>query len=159
MAMDDGKVYNLATVRQWVDEKQASDENGNDELYGYDYGRYGVVFDDRLKVVDIWTALRAYAQLYFIYVIESSLIVSNYSIRTDNLLMDGGNFPLWNSNFFPDCYRDSRFAHILDFDLLRLGKKVSDKAKGCFEFGGNKHNGSRQGTRKQFRVKGSKEKR
>lgn len=134
-AMDSGKAYNLATVRQWVDEKRASDESGNDELYGYDYERYGVVFDDKLKVVDVWTALRTYAQLYFIYVIESSLIVSNYSIRTDNLLMDGGNFPLWNSNFFPDCYRNSRFAHILDFDLLRLGKKVSDKAKGCFEFG------------------------
>ena len=52
--------------------------------------------------------------------------------------MDIGNFPLWLTDFFPkhrlEC---SRHAHILDFDVLRLGKKVLDNnpKAGSFEFG------------------------
>lgn len=39
--------------------------------------------------------------------------------------MDSGNFPLWLTDFFPKRRRESsRHAHILDFDVLRLGKKV-----------------------------------
>ncbi|MCD7729659.1 MAG: hypothetical protein LUI60_07100, partial [Clostridia bacterium] len=78
-----------------------------------------------------------YAQAYFIYVIESSLIVSNYSIRTDNEIMDNGNLPLWYTDFFPDDVARGRHSHILDFDTLRLGKKVieNNPNAGSFEFG------------------------
>ncbi len=73
--------------------------------------------------------------------IQSSLIISNYSIRTDSILSDIGNFPAWDTDFFK---RDSklldsffRHAHILDFDSLRLGKKVLayNPRKDSFEFG------------------------
>ena len=73
--------------------------------------------------------------------IQSSLIISNYSIRTDSILSDIGNFPAWDTDFFK---RDSklldsffRHAHILDFDSLRLGKKVlaDNPRKDSFEFG------------------------
>ena len=72
------------------------------------------------------------------HVIQSSLIVANYSIRTDNALLDNGNFPLWLTDFFPKRRREcSRHAHILDFDVLRLGKKVleNNPKAGSFEFG------------------------
>lgn len=110
-------------------------------LFGYDFNRYGLTYDDRLKSVDLWEVIKNYSQLYFIYVIKSSLILSNYSIRTDGSLNDIGNFPLWNNDFFA---RDSRFAdsysrhaHILDFDTLRLGKKMleDNPNKDNFEFG------------------------
>lgn len=110
-------------------------------LFDYDYKRYGLTYDDKLKVVDVWDVIETYAQLYFIYTIQSSYILSNYSIRTDNLISDLGNFPLWNTDFFEsdsrliDSY--SRHAHILDFDMLRLGKKVieDNKNANAFEFG------------------------
>ena len=110
-------------------------------LFDYDFERYGLTYDDKLKTVDIWEVIKNYSQLYFIYVIKSSLILSNYSIRTDGSLNDIGNFPLWNNDFFA---RDSRFAdsysrhaHILDFDTLRLGKKMleDNPNKDNFEFG------------------------
>ena len=109
--------------------------------FGYDYERYAFTYDDKLKVVNVWEVLETYAQLYFIYIIQSSLILSNYSVRTDGVLSDTGNFPLWNTDFFK---RDSRFqevysrhAHILDFDSLRLGKKVIENSPfgDSFEFG------------------------
>ena len=109
--------------------------------FGYDYERYGFTYDDKLKITDIWETAETYAQLYFIYIVQSSLIISNYSVRTDDIFCSLGNFPMWNSDFFTrdsktiDCY--SRHAHILDFDSLRLGKKVIEENKNAdgFEFG------------------------
>ena len=56
-------------------------------------------------------------------------------------MSDLGNFPMWNADFFKrdsrliDSY--SRHAHILDFDSLRLGRKVLEENpnKDSFEFG------------------------
>ena len=139
--MEHGMVYNLASVKTWVALKRSrlvKHRNGEWQLYGYDYRRYGADFDDALKVNGLFDVLEIYAQAYFIYVIQSSLIVANYSIRTDNVLMDCGNFPLWLTDFFPKRRREcSRHAHILDFDVLRLGNKVleNNPKAGSFEFG------------------------
>ena len=76
-----------------------------------------------------------------IYIIESSLLVSNYSIRVDNVLEHAGNFPLWNSELFhrtPEMVQAvSRHAHRLDYDVLRIGKTMieNNPNRGSFEFG------------------------
>ncbi len=139
--MEYGTVYNLATVKAWVGLKRTRfmrHHNARWQLYGYDAQRYGFTYDDALSVSVLFDVLETYAQAYFIYVIESSLIVANYSIRSDNVLMDDGNFPMWLSDFFPQGHRrNSRHAHVLDFDVLRLGKKVieNNPNAGSFEFG------------------------
>ena len=82
-----------------------------------------------------------YACAYFIYTVQSSLLISNYSVRVDSLKADLGNFPLWDSDFFRrdsrliDSY--SRHAHILDFDMLRLGRKMleNNPNRNAFGFG------------------------
>lgn len=131
--IENDRVYNLATVKCWV---ISLEQNG--ELFGYEGERYGLEYDNGLKAENIYSVLSTYAQAYFIYIIQSSLIVSNYSIRTDNLLADSGNFPMWLTDFFPTNFRrNSRHSHILDFDILRLGKKVleNNPNAGSFEFG------------------------
>lgn len=139
--MEHGTVYNLATVKEWVKLKRRRFENHGNvqwQLYGYDVYRYGAEFDDALKVNDLFDVLETYAQAYFIYIIQSSLIVANYSIRTDNRFLEQGNFPLWLTDFFSERDRvHSRHAHILDFDVLRLGRKVMENnpKAGSFEFG------------------------
>lgn len=139
--MEYGTVYNLATVKTWVGLKRTRflrHHNARWQLYGYDAQRYGFTYDDALSVSALFDVLETYAQAYFIYVIQSSLIVANYSIRSDNVMMDEGNFPMWLSDFFPQGHRrNSRHAHILDFDVLRLGKKVieNNPNAGSFEFG------------------------
>lgn len=141
--MERREVYNLATVRRFIRATAETFVNNpsHDNIFGYDYERYGLTYDDKNKVVDIWVVLETYAQLYFIYIIQSSLIISNYSVRVDNVLSDLGNFPLWNSDFFKRDSRlidsFSRHAHILDFDTLRLGKKVVENNNNSdgFEFG------------------------
>lgn len=115
--------------------------NYDNLCFGYDYERYGLIYDDKLKLTDIWQALEDYACAYFIYTVQSSLLLSNYSVRTDMLFADLGNFPLWNGDFFKrdsrlmDSY--SRHAHILDFDMLRLGKQMLDDNpnRNAFGFG------------------------
>lgn len=135
-------IYNLATCRRFINSLRRRFYRHKDKfIFGYDYERYGVEYDDGLYVQNIWKVIEVYAQLYFIYVIESSLIISNYSIRTDNVLDDIGNFPLWDTDLFQkdsryiDSY--SRHSHILDFDSLRLGKTLieNNKYADSFEFG------------------------
>ena len=142
-AMEYHEVYNLATVRKFVVKKRLrwQKTQTRERLFNYDYERYGLEYDDKLKVVNVWEVIEIYAQLYFIYVIQSSLLISNYSVRVDGILSDSGNFPLWNADFFKsdsrliDSY--SRHAHILDFDSLRLGKKLIEDNPNAnnFEFG------------------------
>lgn len=142
-AMEYHEVYSLATVKVWIHKKAVRwfKAQNREKIFGYDFERYGLIYDDKLKVVDVWEVIEIYAQLYFIYIIQSSLLISNYSIRVDSVLADLGNFPMWNSDFFKsdsrliDSY--SRHAHILDFDSLRLGRKVveSNKKADSFEFG------------------------
>ncbi|MGN0823577.1 MAG: hypothetical protein ACI4MB_00755 [Candidatus Coproplasma sp.] len=142
-AMEYHVVYNLATVKIWVHKKayRWNKTPTRNRLFNYDYERYGLTYDDKLKVINVWEAIETYAQLYFIYVIQSSLLIANYSVRVDSVLADLGNFPMWNSDFFKsdsrliDSY--SRHAHILDFDSLRLGRKIVENNRNadCFEFG------------------------
>ena len=142
-AMEYHQIYTLATCRLWARKKAIrwGYFGERKKLFDYDYLLYGLTYDDKLQVVDVWEVIETYTQLYFIYVIQSSLMVANYGIRTDSLFSDLGNFPVWDSDFF---HRDSRLldsysrhAHILDFDMLRLGRKVlaENPQKDAFEFG------------------------
>lgn len=138
--MQDRTIYNLASIRKWIKDMQTNFEQDYDSgyLYGYDYEKYGLLFDDKLKQTYIFDILLNYAQAYFIYIIQSSLLVSNYAIRVDNQLISQDNFPMWDSDFFPKGYKENnKYSHILDFDTLRLGKKVveDNKNNGSFEFG------------------------
>ena len=161
-SMDKHDVYNLATCRKYVRHLSACFAVGqipeyqkairrhlrrrynlvyDNFLFGYDYERYGFTYDDKLKVVSVWDVLEIYAQLYFIYIIQSSLIIGNYSVRSDSLISDIGNFPMWDTDFFKRDSRlidsFSRHSHIIDFDSLRLGKKVIENNPNAdsFEFG------------------------
>lgn len=142
--MEYHEIYNLATVRRFVRKKYerwCKSNYSTVKLFNYDYIRYGLSYDDKLKVVSVWEVIENYAQLYFIYTIQSSLLISNYSVRVDNVLMDLGNFPMWNTGFFSRDSRllesYSRHAHILDFDALRLGRKVveNNEKANSFDFG------------------------
>ena len=136
-----GTVYNLATIKDWVDLKRKRFEKNKDvdkQLYGYNIDTYGRIYDDGLRYWDLFDILKTYAQLYYIYIIESSLIVANYSIREDNFLHSEGNFPVWITDLFPEhTSNGGRYAHIVDYDALRLGKKlIEDNPNiGSFEFG------------------------
>ncbi len=138
-----GFVYDLFSCRKWIRLKHRRFDkyHNSAHIFDYDYARYGLEYNNNLYTQDIWTALEDYACAYFIYTVQSSLLISNYSIRVDNLMSDLGNFPLWNTDFFRkdsrllDSY--SRHAHILDQDMLRLGKIMLEKNpnRNAFGFG------------------------
>ncbi len=136
-------IYNLTTIREWMAIRKARyyrtpDKDKPYELFGY---QYRTEINDNLTVRDLWDDLTNYACLYFIYIIQSSLLVSNYSVRVDNVINHAGNFPLWQSNLFRSDPRladsISRHAHILDYDTLRLGQQMlaDNPRRGSFEFG------------------------
>lgn len=130
MAMRRHEIYSLATIKAYIYNKYKlwQYDKSQKNIYDYDYLRYGLTYNNNLEIIDIWKVIENYAQLYFVYILQSSLIVSNYSIRSDNILNDIGNFPMWDTDFFkrnPEYMEaQSRHAHIIDFDSLRLGKKM-----------------------------------
>lgn len=157
--MANGSIYNLASIRQFVKllkngfycEDKAYSKSIRRYLnrrynYGYhnfsfdyDLERYPVEYDNAKYIEDLFDVVRDYALAYFVYVIRSSLILSNYAIRTDGTMYDVGNFPLWDTDFFHVKSYDvdviSRHSHILDYDVLRLGRKVVAESAFAFEFG------------------------
>ena len=82
-----------------------------------------------------------FACVFILTISGFGLIISNYSIRTDAVLNSVGNFPLWHADLFRSDSRMqaafSRHSHILDFDSLRLGRRIVEQNKyaDSFEFG------------------------
>lgn len=131
--------YDVWSVRRWIVKKRKSFEESpaEEEIFGYDFERYGMTYDDKLCLSDIWQAIEDHALAYFIYTIQSSYLIANYSIRSDKRAEDLGNLPLWDTDFFArdSSLEGSRYAHILDFDMLRLGKRMLEKNPNRYAYG------------------------
>ena len=99
-----------------------------DHTFGYDYTHYRTTYNDELKITHLFEAIEDYACAYLIFTVKTTLLFANYSIRVDSILTDLGNMPHRDNDFLnrPPEYQDaySRHAHIIDIDMLRLGKKI-----------------------------------
>ena len=140
-AYEKHEIYDKWSCIRWVQAQRERFEEDpcSENIFGYDMERYPMEYDNKSYVENIWETLQDYALAYTIYTIQSSLIVSNYSIRVDCLLMDLGNFPLWDCDFF---HRDSRLldafsrhSKILDHDMIRLGNQMCEDNPNRYAFG------------------------
>lgn len=131
-AMENGAVKDLRTVRLFVKQREIYFKKYpiRRNCFSYDFKHYGLYYNDGLKVSTLFDVLSSYAQQYFIYIANTS-ILANFGIRLDDFKEDLGHFPIWNSDFlqrdprYMDAY--SRHCKILDFNALRIGvKMVSD---------------------------------
>ena len=129
-AYENHEIYDKWSCIRWVANRRRKFEETpcEENIFGYNIKRYPIEHDNKLYVENIWDTLTDYACAYTIYTVQSSLIISNYSIRVDSLFEDLGHFPVWDCDFFRRDSRlldsFSRHSHILDFDMLRLGKKM-----------------------------------
>lgn len=136
------KITNLRTARKFVNKKAIRFKNNScvSKIFDYNYLKYGLDYDDKKSIKSIFEILDNYARCYFIYFIASTLLVSNLSIRDDMLIIDKGNFPLVDGDFFnrTSCSvkNGSTYSHILDFDMMRLGQKIieDNQFNGVLEF-------------------------
>lgn len=139
----EGRVKNWAGCRQWVRmcRERYRQSPAAEHFFGYDEQKNAVTYCDGVRVWKLWDVLENYAQEYFLYVAVSSLLLSNFSIRSDVDVSDCAYFPQWNGDFFQRDPREmpqySRYAHIIDFDLFRLGCQMNrdNCIAGAFEFG------------------------
>ena len=135
-------VFNLASCKEYVEKKRYRfyQNPSRRRIWGYDYTRYKMEYDNELEVIDIFDAVSTYAQAYLIYTVSGSLIISNMPVRED-FRIDGGYLPLVDSSIFGRSAKESlvnsRFSRILDYDMLRLGKKMieDNKNSNALEFG------------------------
>lgn len=148
--IDNGFIVDIPTCRNWVrghrpifekimSFKHISAESfqkfrkkyglfKKDYTFGYDYTHYSITYNDELKITHLFEALEDYACAFLIFTVKTTLLFANYSIRVDSILTDLGNMPMRDNDFFnrdpalQEAY--SRHAHIIDMDMLRLGKKI-----------------------------------
>ena len=101
----------------------------NDFIFGYDYERYGLTYYDNLVPINVFDAIEAYLQLFYLYSAPTSLIFGNYSVRTDIQWYGEENFPEMDANFFERDPRDeeelSQNSHVAHLDNFRLYKVVN----------------------------------
>lgn len=133
--VDKGKIKDIFTLRAYVKKKRKAFEKSPSlsKIFDYDYTKYGMYFDSGLKKEYLWETIGTYLELYMLYIMDSSLMIANFSIRDDSYIYDEGNFPLWDTDLFR---RDSssvdelsHYAHILDYDSMRMGRKLLEENK------------------------------
>lgn len=137
------EVYNLTSCEDFVVKKRERFEwaPAPEKLYGYDFDRFGLYYNNELEDVYLLKILEDYSKAFFVYYLSKSYILGNYSIREDGIQIDRGNLPMWNFDFFSrsSVTEDdfSYYANVLDFDVLRKGKilKQRNPLADTFEFG------------------------
>ena len=137
----DEYVFREENIRWWRRQCRERGFSKYKYCFDYDLDHYSAIYNNGVQIKTIWEAIEAYAQAFVIYAVHTSLIYANYSIRSDVCVTDYGNLPDYNYDFFD---RDpllrgeySRFCHILDYDMLRMGRKMWDENpnKEAFGFG------------------------
>lgn len=99
----------------------------DDFIFGYDYKKYGMEYDDGLTIIDVFECAELYAENFSIYSAPTPLIFGNYPIRTQIQWKDFGHYPIMKADFFKLSTRKrkeiSQFCHIVNHDASRLGLK------------------------------------
>ena len=135
------KIFNIASCEYFFEKEQGYfDRNPlKQHIYGYDIDNFPLYHSIGNKDVYIWDAIRTYSELYTIYFMTCSLLVANYSVREDYIIENCGNFITYHYDFIstPVSEENSHFAHILNWDALRMGKTLvkDSEYKDSFEFG------------------------
>ena len=122
------RITSIYTAEEYREKREKYKLLRNDYTFGYDYTHYSTTYKDELKITHLFDALEDYACAYLVFTVKTTLLFSNYSIRVDSILRDIGNMPERDNDFlhrdpeFQEAY--SHHAHIIDIDMLRLGRKI-----------------------------------
>ena len=132
------QIYNLPCVDLFVDELERVYNRTPSVscLYNYNFKKYHMKRDIGTVEVSLFDALREYGKAYFVYMNDNPSI-ANYSIRLDGYHDDSPFFKKWCGDFFVTDNTKSKYSHIFDQDIMRLGKKVinDNPLNGSFGFG------------------------
>ena len=144
------KIFGLATIEEYVhlleenfvnitSKEECTYRQSREAIFGYYWREYGLFYDNGMYKETLFEVLETYAKAFYVYSMETSFGVSNFAIREDNVLVSLGNFPVWDFDFFKRSsdLEHSYYTKILDFDILRKGKKVipANEFADTFEFG------------------------
>ena len=108
------KLYNLSTIRAWCKKHVCKEyKDYTVTCGGFTYNLYDVIFN--------------YCQLYWVYTSPTSLILSNYSVRSGSFALDTPHLQENSDDFMEsdnEHYIESNYAHIFDFNNFRSGKQI-----------------------------------
>lgn len=119
---DERRVYSRQTISELINKIFSKKDP---------FGYTGVkVCYDGLKLETLINAVYCYAVAYFYYAIEESLSFTTTPISHSSRMNVDHYFPIYSTNYFsfsPDDEEERSYSMILNFDNLRLGKKMEEK--------------------------------
>ena len=126
------------TPATWAEYRKSKSKKQRppDYTFGYDFEHYAYTYNIESRIIHLYQCIEEYACAYLIYTVRTSLIFANYSIRVDSIIRDVGNMPSRDNDFFArdprlkEAY--SRQCHIINYDMLRLGKRMQKAFKLSF---------------------------
>lgn len=103
-------------------------------LNKFNYNSSTFIYVNNSTCISIIESLSVIAQAYIIYNTNSPLASSNYSIRFDfKKIQQNSKFPLFKyhtpDSTIIDSFINTQYCHVLNFDSLRLGKKVTNNTQ------------------------------
>ena len=125
------KKYTFEEYQRYVSNKYVGFP---DLTFKYNYDRYSTVYSNGIRFITLYQAIEEYACAYVVFTVNTSLIFSNISIRSDSVLNTMGNMPYRYSHLLEKDPHvkmiNSKYAHIIDMDMMRRAKQlVKDNPK------------------------------
>lgn len=123
-AIDDRRIFCIPAADTFVDSLLIE----SPAPYLYNTKIFATERNTGTSCVTLETALKTYSRAYFIYRNDNSTM-SNYPIRFDGKFDDSEHLKKWDGDFFKrnaiTAKEKSRYAHVLQQDIMRFGKKVN----------------------------------
>ena len=102
---------------------------GHDFCFDYKHERFGLTFDNKAEIVELFECIHLYADHFYRYSSPSSGIFNNYPVRDYIRWIYYGNYPLldeYNNELrvtTEELYEYSQLSHKYYFDMGRLGEQ------------------------------------
>lgn len=120
---DYGKIHNRYQARLF-----------SRKLSPFDFGfneKDNPVAYDGLRPIYIDTVMELFCEVYFYYTLPSSLMLSNYPISFDGIMIDHDSIPIWNYDIFERDYRQVNdwrsYSKVVSWNAFRMGLVMPSK--------------------------------
>lgn len=127
--MESRMIKNLPLCDRYIDTLRSDYEHtpAPCRIFDYDYELFGIEKNAGSHMENLFDCLGDYSKAYWFYSWDNPSI-SNYPIRFDGEFDDSKYLKRWNGDFYDKDPRKikekSRYSHVYDKDITRLGKKI-----------------------------------
>lgn len=124
-----GKIKNLVDCENYCKNDFLAQFNTSINISGkwvyYDLEKYDIWYNDALVGEYLFDVIVDYAKAYYVYQMDTALILSNYPIRAEHNRFKNQHMVQFDYNYFcKECFEilPEGYSKVVDYDMVRLKK-------------------------------------